>query len=60
MNRKGADQTALMRSKAADQTALMHRPICDFVVRIWHKTDFLTTRLNYTAYVCCSGSVSIE
>ena len=32
-------------NKAADQTAQIHRLICVFVVRIWHKSGFLITRL---------------
>ena len=34
-------------NKGADQTAQMHRLICGFVVRIWHKADFLMMWLKY-------------
>ena len=39
---------------SADHTERMFRLICAVVVRIWHKTDLLMTRLTYVRISCFS------
>ena len=39
---------------SADHTERMRRLICDVVVRIWHKTGLLMTRLTYERISCFS------